>query len=101
MRARGVARITSRMRRVTSTNAYASAAMNPRRLRGFLLRLVRRRGPAIAVGVALAAPAVWVEVFGRHDAWWIDGLALVAGATGLAILWTAITGPSPDWLDEA
>jgi hypothetical protein len=70
-----------------------------RRLRGSILRLVRRRVLAIAVGLALAVPAAWVEFSGRYGAWWIDGLALVAGATGLAIFWTGLTGASPDWID--
>jgi hypothetical protein len=65
-----------------------------------LLRLVRRRALAIVVGLALAVPAAWVEFSGRHDAWWIQGLALVLLASGLAVLWTGITGPSPDWVDE-
>jgi hypothetical protein len=71
-----------------------------RRMRGMLLRLVRRRGLAIAVGLALAVPAVWVEVSGRFGAWWIEGLALVIGATGVAIFWTGLTGLAPDWVDE-
>jgi hypothetical protein len=71
-----------------------------RRLRGALLRLVRRRGLAILVGVALVAPAAWVEFSGRYGAWWLEGLALVVGATGLAILWTGLTGVSPDWVDD-
>jgi hypothetical protein len=70
-----------------------------RRLRGSILRLVRRRVLAIAVGLALAGPAAWVEFSGRSGAWWIDGLALVVGATGLAIFWTGLTGASPDWID--
>jgi len=70
-----------------------------RRLRGSILRLVRRRVLAIAVGLALAVPAAWVEFSGRYGAWWIDGLALVAGATGLTIFWTGLTGASPDWID--
>jgi hypothetical protein len=70
-----------------------------RRLRGSILRLVRRRVLAIAVGLALALPAAWVEFSGRYGAWWIDGVALVAGATGLAIFWTGLTGASPDWID--
>jgi hypothetical protein len=52
------------------------------------------------VGVCLAAPAAWVEFFSRYDAWWIEGLALVLGATGLALLWTGLTGVAPDWIDE-
>ena len=71
-----------------------------RRARGIILRLVRRRALAILVGLALALPAGWVEFSGRYGAWWVEGLALVTGATGLSILWTGITGPSPDWLDD-
>jgi hypothetical protein len=71
-----------------------------RRARGLLLRLVRRRALAIVVGLALAAPAAWIEFSGRYDAGWIQGLALVLLASGLAILWTGLTGPSPDWIDD-
>ena len=70
-----------------------------RRLRGALLRLVRRRSLAIAAGLALAIPAVWVEFFSRYEAWWLDGLALVAGATGAALCWAGLTGARPDWID--
>jgi hypothetical protein len=70
-----------------------------RRARGALLRLVRRRSLAILVGIALAAPAVWAELFCSYDAWWVEGLALVVGATGLALMWTGITGTAPDWVD--
>jgi len=69
-----------------------------RRARGFLLRLVRRRGLAVIVGLALAVPAAWLEV--RADRWWVEGLALVLGATGLAFFWTGLTGASPDWVDD-
>jgi hypothetical protein len=71
-----------------------------RRARGWLLRLVRRRAAAIAVGATLAIPAAWIEFSGRYDAWWVGGLALVLGATGAALLWTGIAGPSPDWIDK-
>ncbi len=74
-----------------------------RRMRGLVLRFVRRRPLAMATGLALVAPAAWIE-FANHsgfwDAWWVDGLALVVGATGLAILWTAVTGVAPDWIDD-
>ena len=73
--------------------------MKMRRARGVLLRLVRRRGVAILAGVALAAPAAWLEFSGRYDAWWIEGLALVMGATGVALLWIGLTGIKPDWID--
>jgi hypothetical protein len=65
-----------------------------------LLRLVRRRAVAIAVGLALAAPAAWVEFSGRYSGWWVEGLALVVGATGIAIFWTGLTGLAPDWIDN-
>jgi len=65
-----------------------------------ILRLVRRRPLAILVGLALALPAGWVELSGRDRVWWLEGLALVVGATGLAIFWTGLTGASPDWVDE-
>jgi hypothetical protein len=65
-----------------------------------LLRLVRRRALAIVVGLALVAPAAWIEFAGRVDAWWAQGLALVIGATGLAVLWTGLTGTRPDWIDD-
>ena len=70
-----------------------------RRARGGLLRLARRRLLAIVVGSALAVPAAWIELSGRFDAWWVDGLSLVLGATGAALLWTGITGARPDWID--
>ncbi|HEX7559920.1 MAG TPA: hypothetical protein VF386_12020, partial [Usitatibacter sp.] len=50
-----------------------------------ILRLVRRRLLAIVIGLALAAPAGWIEFGGRDRMWWVEGLALVVGATGLAI----------------
>ncbi len=74
--------------------------MNLRKLRGAVLRFVRRRALASAVGAALAAPAAWIEFTGRAGAWWIDGLALVVGATGLALLWTGLVGVAPDWTED-
>ena len=70
-----------------------------RRVRGALLRLVRRRGLSMTLGLALAAPAAWVESSGRYSSWWIEGGALVVGATGLALFWTGLTGLGPDWVD--
>jgi hypothetical protein len=71
-----------------------------RRLRGAVLRLVRRRALSITIGLALALPAGWVQWFGGYDEWWVEGLCLVIGATGIAIAWTGLTGPSPDWIDD-
>jgi hypothetical protein len=71
-----------------------------RRARGALLRLVRRRLFAIVAGGLLVGPAAWLELSGRYGAWWVDGLSLVLGATGAAVLWTGIAGVPPDWVDE-
>jgi hypothetical protein len=71
-----------------------------RRARGMLLRLVRRRPLAILIGLALAVPSGWIEFSDRYSVWWVEGLALVVGATGLAIFWTGLTGTSPDWVDH-
>ena len=70
-----------------------------RRTRGALLRLVRKRVPAMGVGLALVIPAAWVEFAMTDVPWWLDGLGLVVGATGLALLWTGLTGPNPDWVE--
>jgi hypothetical protein len=70
-----------------------------RRFRGALLRFVRRRPAAISVGLLLVIPSAWIEFSGRATSWWIDGAALVIGATGLALLWTGLTGVSPDWVE--
>ena len=71
-----------------------------RRMRGVLLRLVRRRWLAMAIGLALAVPAAWLEFSGRFGGWWVEGLALVVGATGAAVFWTGLTGAAPDWVDD-
>lgn len=71
-----------------------------RRVRGALLRLVRRRILSTALGAALVAPAAWVQVSGRVEIWWMEGLSLVAGATGLALVWTGMVGAGPDWIDD-
>jgi hypothetical protein len=70
-----------------------------RRARGVVLRLVRRRALSIAIGIALAAPAAWVELVARDVSWWMEGASLVAGATGLALLWTGLTGAQGDWIE--
>ena len=74
--------------------------MSVRRARGLLLRLVRNRVLSVALGLALAIPAAWLEFFSRYEAWWSGGLALVAGATGVALCWTGLTGARPDWVDD-
>jgi hypothetical protein len=71
-----------------------------RRARGAVLRLVRRRTLSIAVGLVLVLPAAWLQFCGRFEAWWIEGVSLVIGATGVALIWTGLTGPTPDWIDD-
>ena len=60
---------------------------------------MRRRRLAMAVGLALAVPSAWIEWSGRFDAWWVEGVCLVVGATGIALLWTGLVGAAPDWID--
>jgi hypothetical protein len=69
------------------------------RLRGALLRFIRRRPAAISVGLLLVVPSAWIELGGYASAWWMDGMALVAGATGAALIWTSLTGARPDWVE--
>jgi hypothetical protein len=71
------------------------------RMRGMILRLVRRRVLAAAAGAALVVPAAWIEFAARVDAWWLEALALIGGATGLALLWSGLVGRRPDWIDRS
>jgi hypothetical protein len=61
---------------------------------------VRRRVLAMSIGGALALPAFWVELSGRLQPWWAEGLSLIAGATGAALFWTGLTGHKADWIPE-
>jgi hypothetical protein len=74
--------------------------MMMRRARGTILRLIRRRALALALGATLVVSAVWLE-HGGHDAWWVEGLGLVVGATGVALFWTGVVGLPPDWIDNS
>jgi hypothetical protein len=71
-----------------------------KRIRGAILRFALKRPVAIAFGLLLAVPSVWVMV---EDFRWespaTDGLALVCGATGVALLLAGIGGRRPDWID--
>ena len=113
-RARGVAGAMSRIFNVSNTEICYRAAnvgarsgsgrttrrMVLRRVRGSVLRFVRRRVLAVTVGIALVAPAAWVEFSGRADVWWMEGLALIVGATGIALAWTGLVGIAPDWTED-
>jgi hypothetical protein len=63
-----------------------------------IFRLIRRRTTAVIVGAAFVVPAAWVQVRGAGG-WWADGLSLVLGATGVALLWTGLFGLRPDWVE--
>jgi hypothetical protein len=69
------------------------------RVRGALLRLVRRRRASALIGAALVVPSAWVEFASRDPEGWMEGLALVFGAIGIALLWSGIRGVPPDWTD--
>jgi hypothetical protein len=70
-----------------------------KRARGWLLRLVLNRTAAIALGLSLLTPALWLLI---QDLPWetsmTDGLGLIFGATGAALLFAGIGGRRPDWL---
>ena len=66
-----------------------------------ILRLIRRRAAALALGVAMVLPAAWLEFVSRVDAWWVDGSSLILGATGIALIWSGVTGVTPDWIDPS
>ena len=71
-----------------------------KRLRGWLLRLVLKRTAAVMVGVFLLAPAVWLVV---ADLSWengaTDGLGLVLGASGAALILAGLGGRRGDWVE--
>ncbi len=73
-----------------------------KRARGWLLRLVLRRPMAISLGLALIIPAAVLLV--RDFPWETpatDGLGLIFGATGTALLLFGVGGRRPDWIDPA
>jgi len=70
------------------------------RVRGTLLRTVRRRSLSVAIGALLVAPAVWVEVASAGIPWWVEGVSVVLGGTGAALIWAGVRGPKPDWIDR-
>lgn len=53
----------------------------------------------MALGLVLVVPAAWVEFAAASAPGWLQGASLVVGATGLALFWTGLTGPSPDWVE--
>lgn len=74
--------------------------LDTKRARGALLRLALRRPVAVTVGLALAVPAA-VVVIGEYvwESWMTDGLVLVLGATGVALIAAGLGGRRPDWVE--
>ena len=71
-----------------------------RRARGALLRLAFDRRVAVAAGLALVTPAAWLRWADyRWESWLSDGLGLLCGATGAALVAFALGGRRPDWRD--
>ena len=97
IRARGVAGSTSRIGSVTTGDKLSQDDVPSRaRLRcsgSFDAAPWRSRGPG-AGGARRMGPVQREirRVVGR-------GLALVAGATGIALIWTGLVGARPDWVE--
>lgn len=72
-----------------------------RRARGIVLRLVRAPVTAVATGVALAAASGCLLTFDlTWESWVTDGLGLVLGGTGVALIVAGLGGRRPDWIDS-
>jgi len=71
-----------------------------RRVRGALLRLAFNRAAAFALGLVCAGGAAWLAIIDASwESWLSDGLGLVAGATGAALVVVALGGRRPDWVE--
>jgi hypothetical protein len=71
-----------------------------RRLRGALLRIAYRRSAALLTGLLLVSVAAVLAAIDRPwESWITDGLTLVCGATGVALVLIALSGRTPDWID--
>ena len=71
-----------------------------RRLRGSLLRIVFARRASAIIGGVLVATFVMLRIATfPWESWLTDGLNLLIGATGIALLVTAMGGRRPDWIE--
>lgn len=71
-----------------------------RRARGLVLRLAfARRGAALAGGMLIAACAVLRFADFAWESALSDGVGLLLGATGAALLLAAAGGRRPDWVE--
>ena len=71
-----------------------------RRARGLLLRVAFARRAAALAGVMLLAAFAVIRLYEfGWESWLTDGVSLVLGASGAALLLVAATGRRPDWID--
>ena len=71
-----------------------------RRARGAVLRLAHARLAATLSGLALTVCSVLLMAFDFvWESWLTDGLGLVLGATGVALIAMGLGGRQPDWID--
>jgi hypothetical protein len=76
------------------------AAPMLRRVRGGVLRLAQARVAAGVVGAILIFFSVTLLMLDfSWESWASDGLGLVLGGTGAALVRTAISGHRPDWIE--
>ncbi len=76
--------------------------LDSKRLRGAALRLALRRPVAVVAGLLLVVQALILMLFDfAWETWATDGLGLVVGATGAALLLAGFGGRRPDWIDES
>jgi hypothetical protein len=80
--------------------AGRGAPATGKRLRGWFIRLVLNRALSVVLGLLLLAPAVWLFFADyRWETPITDGLQLIVGATGAALLFAGIGGRRPDWIE--
>jgi hypothetical protein len=78
----------------------APAGRSGRRLRGWLIRLALNRALSTVLGLVLLGPAAWLLLGDyRWESAITDGLELILGATGAALLIAGIGGRRPDWIE--